>query len=166
MGFLRNMLFSRNPTRGWVRDSTRSLELDLDSRSLSGVPLGAPFSRLEFLGPAQRSKRAPTCWEFTTLGVVAEPERDRICSLFVVPLPDENFGVDPYTGLVSVAGRPVSLSWISREQDVVRAFGDPTRRDADHEETILFYENGGRLEREIELTPEGRIKTIAIHWYP
>jgi hypothetical protein len=29
----------------------------------------------------------------------------------------------------------------------------------------LFYEVDGRVEREIELTPEARIKTIAIYSY-
>jgi hypothetical protein len=148
-----------------VRDPSRPLELDFDSKSLSGVPLGAAFDSLEFLGPAQRSKRGSELWEFSTLGVVAEEEASRIGSLFVVPIPDENFGVEPYAGVVSVAGQPVPISWISREQDVVKAFGIPTSRDEDPEETVLFYEIGGRLEREIELTPEGRIKTIAIYWY-
>lgn len=165
MRFLRNLLDFRNPTRGWVRDPSRPLELDLDSKSLSGVPLGAPFDSLEFLGPAQRSKGGTGLWEFSTLGVVAEEEASRIGSFFVVAIPDENFDVEPYTGAVTIAGQPVSISWISREQDVIQAFGEPTRRDEDPEETVLFYEIGGRVEREIELTPEGRIKTIAIYWY-
>jgi hypothetical protein len=165
MSFLRNLLGSRNPTRDWVRDPSRPLELDLDSKSLSGVPLGATFDNLEFLGPAQRAKHGSELWEFPTLGVVAEAEDSRIGSIFVVPIPDENFDVEPYTGAVAIAGQPVSLSWISREQDVIQAFGKPTRRDEDPEETVLFYEIGGRVEREIELTPDGRIKTIAIYWY-
>ena len=165
MRFLRRLLDSRNPTRGWVRDPSRPLELDLDANSLSGVPLGAAFERLEFLGPAQRSKRDPGLWEFSTLGVVAEAEASRVGSLFVAPIPDETFGVDPYTGVVAIAGQPVPIAWISREQDVIRAFGKPTRRDKDAEETVLFYEIGGRVQREIELTPEGRIKTIAIYSY-
>jgi len=165
MRFLRNLLDSRNPTRDWVHDPSRPLELDLDSKSLSGVPLGAAFDGLDFLGPAQRSKHSSELWEFPTLGVVAEEEASRIGSFFVVPIPDENFDVEPYTGGVTIAGQPVSISWLSREQDVIQAFGEPTRRDEDTEETILFYEVGGRVEREIELTPEGRIKTIAIYWY-
>jgi len=165
MIFLRNLVRFRNPTRGWVRDPSRPLKLDLDSNSLSGVPLGAAFERLEFLGPALRSKQGPEFWEFSNLGVVAETEAARICSLFVVPIPDETFGVDPYTGVIAIAGQPVSISWISRELDVIRVFGRPTLRDEDREETVLSYEIGGRLEREIELTPEGRIKTIAIYSY-
>lgn len=165
MRFLRYLLDSRNPTREWVHDPSRPLELDLDTKSLSGVPLGAPFDSLEFLGPAQRSKHGSALWEFSTLGVVAEAEASRIGSFFVVPIPDENFDVEPYTGVVTIAGQPVSISWISREQDVIQAFGEPTRRDEDPEETVLFYEIGGRVEREIELTPEGRIKTIAVYWY-
>ena len=161
MRLLRNLFGSRNPTLGWVRDSSRSLVLDLDSDSLSGVPLGAAFDDLEFLGPAQTSRTNPGLWEFSSLGVVAETEADRIVSLFVVPIPDEHFGVDPYSGVVTLAGRPVQVSWISRESDVIRAFGEPTRRDEDDEETILFYETSS-VERQIELTPEGRIKTIAI----
>jgi len=96
---------------------------------------------------------------------VAEEEDSRIGSYFVVPIPDENFDVEPYTGVVTIEGQPVSISWISREQDVIQAFGEPTRRDEDPEETVLFYETGGRVEREIELTPEGRIKTIAVYSY-
>jgi hypothetical protein len=119
------------------------------------------FDDLEFLGPAERSKTNPGLWEFSALGVVAEAQAGRLVGLFVVPIPDEHFGVDPYSGVVAIAGRPVPVSWISREQDVIRAFGDPTRRDEDHEETVLFYEIG-HVERQIELTPEGRIKTIAI----
>jgi hypothetical protein len=115
------------------------------------------------LGPAQRSKNSPEFWEFSNLGVVAETEAGRIGSLFVVPIPDETFGVEPYTGVITIGGQPVSISWISREQDVIRVFGRPTHRDEDPEETVLSYEIGGRVEREIELTPEGRIKMIAIY---
>ena len=165
MRFLRNLLDSRNPTREWVRDPSRPLELDLDSKSLSGVPLGAAFDGLEFLGLAQKSKRGAGLWEFSALGVVAEEEDSRIGSLFVVPIPDGTFDVEPYTGVVSVGGQPASISWISREHDVIQAFGKPTRRDEDLDETVLFYEIEGRVEREIELTPEGRIKTIAIYRY-
>lgn len=161
MRFLRNLLGSRNPTRGWVRDPARALVLDLDSNSLSGVPLGATFGSLEFLGPARRSKSHFESWEFSRLGVVVEVEAERIVGVLAVPIPDELFAVDPYAGSVRLEGRAVSFAWISREQDVVRAFGEPSRRDEDDEETVLFYE-GDRVERQIELTPEGRIKTIAI----
>jgi len=164
MRFLRDLLGPRNPTLGWVRDPSRPLVLDLETNSLSGVPLGAAFDSLEFLGPAQRSKHGQL-WEFSNLGVVAEEESTRIGSLFVVPIPDENFGVDPYTGVVAIGSQPVPISWIAREDDVIRVFGKPTRRDEDSEETILFYEVGGRVVREIELTPEARIKTIAIYSY-
>ena len=78
---------------------------------------------------------------------------------------DELFRVAPYTGEVRVSGEPVDGGWISREADVVRAFGEPTRRDEDEEETVLFYELGS-IERQLELTPEGRIKTIAIFSVP
>ena len=161
MGFLRNWLGSRNPTREWGHDPHRRLELDLDANALSGVPLGAAFERLEFLGPAQRSRSNPDLWEFSPLGVAAEAEDGRLVALFVLPIPDEHFRVEPYTGTVSIGGRPVPVSWLSRERDVVRAFGEPTRRDEDDVETVLFYELG-RVEWQIELTPEGRIKTIAV----
>lgn len=159
--FLRNLFGPRNPTLTWARDPSRSVELDLDSNSLSGVVLGSTFDSLEFLGPAQRSKTDPELWEFLPLGVVAEAHAGRIVGLFVLPIPDEHFGVEPYNGVVAIGGSPVPVTRISRERDVTRAFGKPTRRDEDHEETVLFYETGG-VERQIELTPEGRIKTIAI----
>jgi len=49
----------------------------------------------------------------------------------------------------------------------VDAGGDSfrARYDEDQEETVLFYDIG-RVERQIELTPEGRIKTTAIFSYP
>ena len=165
MRFLRNLLGARNPTLGWARDPSRSIELDLDSDSLSGVPLGSAFDSLEFLGPAQRSKSDQELWEFLPLGVVAEVHGAQIVGFFVVPIPNEHFGVEPYTGVVAIGGHPVPIAWISREQDVTQAFGEPTRRDEDQEETVLFYDIG-RVERQIELTPEGRIKTIAIFSYP
>ena len=163
--FLRNLLGPRNPTLGWARDPSRSIELDLDCDSLSGVPLGAAFDGLEFLGPAQRSKSDRELWEFSSLGVVAEVHGTQIVAFFVVPIPDDHFGVEPYTGGVAIGGRSVPITWISREQDVTQAFGEPTRRDEDQEETVLFYDIG-RVERQIELTLEGRIKTIAIFSYP
>ena len=164
MRFLRNLLGVRNPTVSWTRDPSRSLELEIDSDSLSGVPLGSAFASLEFLGPAQRSKSDSELWEFSSLGVVVEAHADAIVAFFVVPIPDENFEVEPYTGTVAIGGRPVSIAWISREQDVTQTFGEPTRLDEDLEETVLFYETGP-VQRQIELTPEGRIKTIAIFSY-
>lgn len=163
MSFLRNLLGPRNPTLHWERDPSRPLELDLDSDSLSGVPLGSTFERLEFLGPARRSKSDPELWEFPALGVLVEAHAAQIVAFFVVPIPDEYFEVEAYAGGVTIGGRPASIAWLSREEDVVRVFGKPTRRDEDDDETVLFYDQG-RVERQIELTPEGRIKTIAIFW--
>lgn len=164
MKFLRNLLGPRNPTLDWVRDPARQLVLDLDAKSLSGVPLGGAFEGLEFLGPATRSKYSQL-WEFSSLGIAAEDEDGQIGSLFVVPLPDENFSLEPYTGEVIVNGETAPISWLSRVDDVIRTFGEPTKRDEDPDETVLFYEVDGRVEREIELTPESRIKTIALYWY-
>ena len=164
MKFLRELLGPRNPTLDWVRDPARPLVLDLDTNSLSGVPLGGPFESLEFLGPATRSKYS-LLWEFSSLGVAAEDEDGRIGSLFVVPLPDENFNLEPFTGEIVVNGRPASISWISRVEDVIQTFGEPTGRDEDPDESVLFYEVEGRVEREIELTPDSRVKTVAVHWY-
>lgn len=163
---VRRLFGSRNPTHGWVRDASRSLELDLDARSLSGVALGSAFDRLQFLGAARRSKRASGFWEFDALGIVAEVESECVGSLIVVPVPDGSFEVSPYAGTVTIGGRAVSLSWLSREREVIEAFGEPTRRDEDPDEIVLSYESAGQVEREIELTPEGRIKTIAIYSYP
>lgn len=165
MRLLRNLLPRRNPTAGWVQDSSRRLELNLDSSSLCGVPLGDPFERLAFLGPARTASSGSELFEFPSIGVVAEREAGRVIGLFVVPIPDGLFEVAPYTGKVVLSGEPVPVDWISREQDVVAAFGSPTRRDHDAEETVLFYELGD-TERQIELTPEGRIKTIAIFSCP
>lgn len=161
----RNLLGAPNPTQGWTRDETRALVLDLDASSLSGVALGAAFTDLAFLGPAHRSKPDAERWEFRPLGVAAEVEDTRISAFYVVPIPDEYFEVEPYAGVVVIGGARVPIAWISREREARRAFGEPTRRDQDDDETILFYE-AGRVERQIELTPEGRIKTIAIFSYP
>ena len=164
MKFLRDLLGPRDATLDWVRDPARPLVLDLDTNSLSGVPLGGPFESLEFLGPATKSKHSQL-WEFSSLGVAAEDEDGRIGSLFVVPLPDENFNLEPFTGEIVVNGRPASISWVSRVEDVIQTFGEPTSRDEDPDETVLFYEVEGRVEREIELTPDCRVKTVAVHWY-
>lgn len=165
MSFLRDLLGPPNPTRNWARDSSRSLELNLDSASLSGVTLGSPFASLEFLGQAKRSKSDPELWEFSPLGVAVEVQNNRIVAFFVVPIPDEHFAVEPYAGSVTVGGGRVSMDRISREKDVTTVFGEPTRRDADDEEIVFFYDMG-QAERQIELTPQGRIKTIAIFSYP
>lgn len=165
MSWLRDLLGPPNPTRSWARDTSRSLEFNLDSASLSGVTLGAPFASLEFLGPAKRSKSDPELWEFSSLGVAVEVQNDRIVAFFVVPIPDAHFAVEPYTGSVAIGGGRVSMDRISREKDVTTTFGEPSRRDADHEEIVFFYDMGP-VERQIELTPEGRIKTIAIFSYP
>jgi hypothetical protein len=165
VSFLRNLLGPRNPTLGWTRDPSRSIELDLDSDSLSGVPLDSEFDCLEFLGPARRSTASQGLWEFSPIGVVVEVHAAHIVGYLVVPIPDEHFGVEPYTGEVAIEGRRVPIAWIGRERDVTQAFGKPTRRDEDIDETVLFYEIGN-VERQIELTPDGRIKTIAIFSYP
>jgi len=161
LGLLQRLFGSPNPTRGWTRDPSRALELNLDSDSLSGVRLGDSFDHLGFLGPARRSTSDPELWEFVLPGVLAEASDGRIESLFVVPIPDEHFGVEPYTGTVTKGGQRVPIAQLEGVQEVVRAFGAPARQDADDEEMILFYDAGG-VQRQIELTPQGRIKTIAI----
>jgi len=163
--FLSRLLGRPNPTQGWVRDRSRALKLDLDRDCLSDVRLGSPFAHLAFLGPARRSRSDAELWEFPSLGVAAEVDDDRIVAFYVVPIPDEYFEFEPYNGAVAIRGRPVPIAELAGEQDVVRAFGAPANRDADPEEIVLFYEKG-TVERQIELTPEGRIKTIAIFSHP
>lgn len=162
---LQRLFGSPNPTRGWTRDPSRALELNLDSASLAGVHLGDRFDHLRFLGPARRSTSDPELWEFVPLGVLAEASDGRIESFFVVPIPDEYFGVEPYTGTVTKGGQLVPIAQLEGVQAVAQAFGAPARQDADDEETILFYDRGG-VQCEIELTPQGRIKTIAIFSSP
>ena len=45
---------------------------------------------------------------------------------------------------------------------VVRTFGDPAKVDRDAVETVLSYELGP-IGREIELTPDERVKTFRIY---
>ncbi len=164
-GLLQRLFGSPNPTRGWTRDPSRALELNLDSDSLSGVHLGDSFDHLSFLGPARRSKSDPELWEFVPLGVLAEVSEGRIEAFFVVPIPEEFFGVAPYTGAVTKGGQRLPIAQLNRVQAVVQAFGAPARQDVDEEETVLFYYSGG-VQRQVELTPQGRIKTIAIFSSP
>jgi len=68
------------------------------------VRLGEAFGNVKFLGPARRSSSDPELREFVPLGVTVEASGGRIESVFVVPIPDEHFGVEPYTGTVTVNG--------------------------------------------------------------
>jgi hypothetical protein len=164
MGLLDRFRRAKNLTREWVGDPAIQLELDFDRDTLNGTGLGGWIRGLSFLGPGHVD-RTGSRYEFRDRGIVLETKTcggEEIESIFVVPIPDVYFPkLAPYSGAVRVGGRAVSLSELVGEADVVAAFGEPTRRDRDDQETVLFYELGP-VERQIELTPEGRIKTLAL----
>jgi hypothetical protein len=164
MGLLDRFRRARNLTRDWVADPGIQLELDFDRNTLNATGPGGWIHGLSFLGPG-RVDRTGSRYEFGDRGIVVETKTcggEEIESIFAVPIPDVYFpNIAPYSGVVRAAGRIVSLSQLVGEVAVVAAFGEPTRRDHDDQETVLFYELGA-VERQIELTPEGRVKTLAL----
>jgi hypothetical protein len=162
MSFLSFLFGPPNPTKKWVADPSVPLVVDLDGHHLCGVGLGEPFERLAFLGPARLD------WDFgfPAKGVSVGVEEGRIDSFTIYFNPAatpwfKDGGMASFTGSLRYRGRELTLSEISREDTLLRTFGEPYWRDADDDEVLWFYEFPDR-EWQLEVSPEGRLRALIL----
>lgn len=66
----------------------------------------------------------------------------------------------PFPGSFIFHRQPLLLSDHWTEQDL-KIFGEPYWRDADNDETILFFEHG-EIEWQVELGADGRLQALVI----
>jgi hypothetical protein len=162
IGWLRRMRSRPNPTSEWVEDRSVPLVVDLDSFSLGGVALGERADRLSFLGPCDE----PYC--FPTQGVRFD-ETHGLLDWFGIALstaamdlfPPKIDKISVFKGVIVTADGEHDPASLRREPDLLALFGEPYWRDADEDETLLFYEYRD-VEMQAELTADGRAKAIGI----
>ncbi len=148
---------SWNPTRAWIESGDPALLLDLDQQRFCGVAIGEPIARLSFLGPASRWSHA---LEFPGHGLaLGGEERIEQVSLFFGHADEPEQG--RYRGGIVHRGASAALSCNDDEPRLAALFGEPFWRDADADETILFYEFGV-VEWQIELGSDGRLKCLSL----
>ena len=146
-----------NPTRSSREDLTKSLVLDLDTHQFCGVRIGESTQPLSFLGPASRWSGS---LEYPQRGLMIRDEFSlgKMCFFF-------GHAAEPrggtYCGDIRYRGTLLPLSSSITEGDAITLFGQPYWRDADHDETILFYEFSG-CEWQVEFATDGRLKCLWI----
>jgi hypothetical protein len=157
MGWVRQALNWGNPTQSWIAEPFKLLVLCLDDHQLCGVGIGDRVDSLSFLGPAAR-------WSGTLdfpdhgLSILQSQGIDEMTFFFGHPSEPE---AGTFRGTILHRGATVPLSSADDEQTIVRQFGEPYWRDADVDETILFYEFGSH-EWQVEFGPDGRLKCLSI----
>jgi hypothetical protein len=158
---------SRNPTRHWHADPARAITLDLDEHRLCGVGIGELMQTLAFLGPAASWSYE---WEFPHLGITLL-EADHGLAEFAVyfgrptAFTRTSRQFRPFSGSIAYRGTSLELSAEHDESSVRSLFGEPYWRDADEEETILFYEfasRAGEREWQIEFDAAGLLRCLSI----
>ena len=153
----RTILTWRNPTRDWRADPSRPLILDLDNHRLSGVGIGDPAIGLSFLGPAAEWS-FPFVFPNHGLAILGFETIEELNFYFDDPA-EPNKGC--FRGESQFRGNAITLTPFVTERDVLALFGEPYWRDADSDETILFYEFPGR-EWHVEFGANGRLKCLVV----
>lgn len=157
----------RNPTRHWHADPAWALSLDLDEHRLCGVGIGEPMESLAFLGPAASWSYE---WEFPHHGITLLEDDHGLAEFAVYFVRQPAFTrtsrqFRPFLGSIAYRGTSLELSAEHDEARVLSLFGEPYWRDADEEETILFYEfdtRAGEREWQIEFDAAGRLRCLSI----
>jgi hypothetical protein len=166
MGFIDRFRRPPNPTQAWRPDSRRPLTVDLDANTVCGVPLGARFDELSFLGPAHVDRHAPGTFQFRSVGLQVDTETIEGTEIdaFSVIVIAEGFypGYDRFRGTIVYQGAPVREMSLRSEDAIVRTFGQPVNIDRHPEEIVLYYEFG-EIGREIWLTSDERIRTVRLY---
>lgn len=150
-------LLRRRPglTDNWREDRGVLLLVDLDRFELNGVGLGSPIEPLSFLGPAD----TPFI-EYARKGLRLDVEDGRLAGLTIAlrrrvylgPSPSDD--VFPFAGTLRIAGLDRAPLELRGERDFTDPWGAPFCRDADEDETLMFFEFEGR-EIQVELSVEG-----------
>jgi hypothetical protein len=146
-----------NPTRTWREDLSKSLLLDLDTHRFCGVGIGEPAQTLSFLGPATR-------WsyllEFPNHGLAIQGDSSITELNYYFGHREERSG-GTFRGGIRHRGEALTLSATTTEEELLALFGQPYWRDADDDETILFYEFPER-EWQVEFGTDGRLKCFVL----
>jgi len=159
--------FLRDPASRWVAEPGLKIEVDLEAASVCGVRLGSRASALSKLGPP--SNPAPTkqgSYFWNPLGIGATTTKE-ILDYYIItihPLDDDD-GLQPFTGTLLRAGKPLDLGPASRVEDVVRVLGEPWYDYVDDEDPdvtrTLFYETRA-LEWTVEFLKAGTLGGIEL----
>lgn len=159
MGFLQRRGGGPDLTQGWRGDPALSLVFDFDRHALCGVSLHGPVDELSKLGPCEVQRGGACTWFGRGLRIDAENGRVTDYLLVWNDLIERKYA--PFAGRCIVGGRPAALGASTSEADITKLFGPPWWRDADDDEILLFYELGP-VERQVELTGEGRLAAILV----
>jgi len=157
MGILSFLFGPPDRTRRWVRDAAPSLEVDISTNALNGVPIGTSVDGLAALGPVEDRKGLRlNRYEYPSLGIALRAEADgRLWGLEVFLADDAWPPARPFAGAFRYAGQPIPLAAMG-EGDVTAVFGEPYWRDSmDEEEVLLFYE-WPAVEWQLEFSADGR----------
>lgn len=157
----------KNITRDWVRDPRLQLVFDFDRHTFCGERLDVPLERLQKLGPSinrRVPKNAYLYYFRDGFEIGVEDGRFTECVLvfdWACFKGGANPGDEPFRGQCILHGRDLGFSAATSEQEVIAAFGEPTRREADPEDIVLYFKRGG-YEYMIELTGQGKLYSLFI----
>jgi hypothetical protein len=164
--------FLRDPASLWVPEPGLKIEIDLEEASFCGVRFGSRVTSLSKLGPPTNpkpTKRGYYTWKQLGLEVQTEKKMGIVEWYCITINPVVDDGLDAYPGKILRAGTLLPLGPASREEDLVRALGEPWHVFVDDEDPdiarTLFYETR-TLEWEIEVLKSGTLHSILLNTPP
>ncbi|RCS52700.1 hypothetical protein DTL42_07635 [Bremerella cremea] len=155
-----DFLFRRgNPTNDWQRSSHLKLTASLDIPEFNGIPLGAPFERVSFLGRDDAFEFGAHCYH--DLGVSVERSSDnKISGFWIVYVGEDYDKFQTYQGELTWQGEPLDVNKLNQD-NLSDVLGPRYWLDTDEDESIAFYEFP-TYEIQVELTLSGKIKRFGI----
>lgn len=156
-----DFLFRRgNPTNDWQRSAYLKLTASLDIPEFNGIPLGARFDRVSFLGRDDAGQFGSHCYYDLGVGVERTPD-NAISAFWIVFRGEENDKFQPYQGELTWQGEPLAIDELNQD-NLPDVLGPWYWLDTDEDESIAFYEFP-TYEIQIELTLAGEIKQFLIY---
>lgn len=157
------------PSSEWRRSESLALDVDLDRGALCAVPLGRNIEQLAFLGRAEDPEGARKgTLRYLSLGLEIQAVEATIGEITLILADSLGDGYQPFSGTVTRSGRKHRLTPETTEDEAVRLFGSPTRRDevrdedsGDLEELTLSY-SSGETTWELVLGERGTLEEVRI----
>ena len=153
----------KNPTKDWQQASDLRLTFDLECGKLNSIGLGERLDRISLLGPVEDQDGLKSSeYRYLSLGLSVDCDnKENTIEGFSIIQKDRCLPqYRPFPGSVYYQGENLDLRQLTEEL-FLRKFGPPFWKDADDEETILFYEFPNR-EWQVEFALDGTLNRIVV----
>lgn len=139
-----------------------NFDFDFDHHALCGIRPGDPVSLLWKLGPPEdKAAEAIGKYNYYSKGVQAITEHGRIVSFILFWNDEDQKQLLAFHGPCSYRGQKIELRGGMSEVEIRNIFGEPSSREDDADEAVLFYEFD-EVEWQIEISRRGGLAAMVV----